>query len=157
MNPVSNPDASTGRADGRLFVAGLVFVVLGLFFLFSGIRMVLFPESVIDGAIADATVVGFETRVSSDSDGNTHEVDWPVYEFVDRSGVTHRVTANAYGILHDVSVGDSTIVTYDPESPDARYEIASEEGLDIIATVVQAVVGGAFVAVGVVLMRKSSM
>jgi len=116
-----------------LFASGVsgVFLLLGLLIAMKSLHLVR------RGVRADAIVVDIE----SDSDGGSY----PVVEFVDQSGASHRVTLSVSG--GGERLGTSTTIIYAVDDP--TYLIGTSFSQAWVFPVVLVLLGGVGVTLGV--------
>ncbi len=125
-----------GVCAGLFFIGGSgVFLLLGL--LIAQKTIVLLRR----GIRAEATVVDFE--LSGDGEGH-----YPIVEFVDHSGATHRVKLSVGG--GSEQRGDTTKIVYDADDP--TYLTGTTFGQAWLAPMILIFLGGVGVSMGIAIL-----
>ena len=140
----------------KLRMAGIIFILFGLFFGFAGVKTVLAPKTDKTDAVADAKVVDFEVeRIEkvSKSGRKVYEINVPIYEFIDKDGITHRVKAAVYSDFQEVKLGDVTTIEYDSSDPEGTYVVASEKELSIVPLLAGVGFGLVSIVVGIFMVK----
>jgi len=95
-----------------LFPAAVVFVGVGA--VVGGLAFRHSQQPIGGGVLTTGHIVEEVVEESSDSDGRTRTVVFPIIEFTDRREHTHRFRGQLSGVG---TVGDAVRVRYDPDDP----------------------------------------